>query len=146
MAIITRVSSMTLALAGILFAGCAGEGNGNIFTTGAIGGQPEMAAGPEPKVDPACVTLATRIDGLRREGIAEKIEKASLKKYKMTQADLSKADQLTKANAEFQMRCSNVAPRPTTAQMSSMPATAAPSSSPKAVTGKSPAAVGATAN
>jgi hypothetical protein len=136
MAIITRVSSMTLAIAGVLLTGCAGDGN--IFTTGAIGGQSQTAAAPEPKVDPACVTLATRIDALRREGIADKIEKASLKKYKMTQADLNKADQLTKANAEFQMRCSNVAPRPTTAQLSSMPA--APS------TGKSPAAVGAPTN
>jgi hypothetical protein len=34
----------------------------------------------------------------------------------MTQADLVKADQLTKANAEFQARCSQVSPKPTTAQ------------------------------
>jgi hypothetical protein len=142
MAIITRVSSMTFALAGVLFAGCAGEGNGNIFTTGAIGGQSTAAA----EVDPMCVTLGTRIDGLRREGIADKIEKASLKKYKMTQADLSKADQLTKANAEFQMRCSNVPPRPTTAQLSSTPSAMASSSASKSPTVKSPAAVGATTN
>ena len=35
----------------------------------------------------------------------------------MTQADLAKADQLTKANAEFQARCSTVSPKPTTAQV-----------------------------
>jgi hypothetical protein len=144
MAIITRVSSMTFALAGVLFAGCAGEGNGNIFTTGAIGGQSQMAAASE--VDPVCVTLGARIDGLRREGIADKIEKASLKKYKMTQADLSKADQLTKANAEFQMRCSNVPPRPTTAQLSSMPSAMASSPASKSPTVKSTAAVGASTN
>ena len=48
---------------------------------------------------------------LRKEGIADKIEKAAAKKYKMTQADLSKADQLTKANTEFQFRCSTIMPR-----------------------------------
>jgi hypothetical protein len=143
MAIITRASSMTFILAGVLFTGCAGDGH--IFTTGAIGDPAQTAAAPEPKVDPVCVTLATRIDALRREGIADKIEKASLKKYKMTQADLSKADQLTKANAEFQMRCSNVPPRPTTAQLSSMPSAAA-SPTGKSPTAKGPAAVGAATN
>ena len=72
-----------------------------------------------PKVDPACIALTSRIEGLRKEGIADKIEKASAKKYKMTQADLTKADQLTKANAEFQARCSQLSPKPTTAQVGS---------------------------
>ena len=77
-----------------------------------------MAARPlSAKADPACVPLTSRIDGLRKEGIADKIEKASAKKYKMTQADLAKADQLTKANAEFQARCSTLPPKPTTAQV-----------------------------
>ena len=66
----------------------------------------DSSASAEAKVDPACVALTSRIEGLRKEGIADKIEKASAKKYKMTQADLTKADQLTKANAEFQVRCS----------------------------------------
>ena len=38
------------------------------------------------------------------------IEKASLKKYKMTTVDLAKADQLNKANTEFQFKCSTVKP------------------------------------
>ena len=123
MASVIRASSMALVLAGATLAGCAGDGSDNMFTTGALGTQ--QAAAPEPKVDPLCVTLVSRIEGLRKEGVADKIEKASIKKYKMTQADLTKADQLTKANAEFQLRCSTIMPRPTTAQVSSTPAASA---------------------
>ena len=109
MSFIDRVAATTLILASVALAGCAGEGGvENLFTTGSLGTQ---AAAPEPKVDPACVTLASRIEILRKEGIAEKIEKAAIKKYKMTQADLNKADQLTKANADFQFRCSTITPK-----------------------------------
>jgi len=114
---------MALLLAGATLAGCAGDGSDNMFTTGALGTQ--QTAAPEPKVDPVCVTLVSRIEALRKEGVADKIEKASVKKYKMTQADLTKADQLTKANAEFQLRCSTIMPKPTTAQVSSTPVTTA---------------------
>ena len=124
MASVIRASSMALVLAGATLAGCAGDGSDNMFTTGALGTQ-QTAAAPEPKVDPLCVTLVSRIEGLRKEGVADKIEKAAVKKYKMTNADLAKADQLTKANAEFQLRCSTIMPRPTTAQVSSTPAASA---------------------
>jgi outer membrane murein-binding lipoprotein Lpp len=110
MAIFKRASLQALVLGGLLLAGCA-EGGDNIFTTGSLTGQPTA----EAKVDPACVTLASRIEALRKEGIADKIEKAAAKRYKMTQTDLGKADQLTKVNAEFQARCSTVPSRPTTA-------------------------------
>ena len=117
MAIAFRAASAALLLSGALLAGCAGDGSdGGLFTTGAIGSDNEVAEAP--KTDPACIALTSRIEGLRKEGIADKIEKASAKKYKMTQADLSKADQLTKANAEFQARCSTLS-RPTTAQVGS---------------------------
>ena len=133
MASVIRAASAALVLAGVTLAGCAGDGSDNLFTTGALGTQ-QTAAAPEPKVDPVCVTLVSRIEGLRKEGVADKIEKASIKKYKMTNADLAKADQLTKANAEFQLRCSTIMPRPTTAQLSSTPvetaATAAPTKRP----------------
>lgn len=121
MAIAFRAASAALLLSGALLAGCAGDGSdGGLFTTGALG---DGSATAEVKADPACVALTSRIEGLRKEGIAEKIEKASAKKYKMTQADLTKADQLTKANAEFQARCSLVSPKPTTAQAKTAPAT-----------------------
>ncbi len=98
-----------LVLAGVLLAGCAGENSESLFTTGSLNNTPTAAA-PEPKVDPACVSLVSRIDGLRKEGIADKIEKAAAKKYKLTSTDLSKADQLTKASAELQLRCTTITP------------------------------------
>jgi hypothetical protein len=127
MALMIRASA-ALMLAGVMLAGCSGD-NGVGFTTGALGSQ--TAAAPETKVDPVCVTLASRIEALRKEGIADKIEKAAAKKYKMTHGDLMKADQLTKASAEFQGHCSTMGP--TTAQApSGMPAsTAATASAPK---------------
>ena len=114
MAIFKRASSRALVLGGLVLAGCA-EGGDNIFTTGSLSGQPEA------KADPACVTLVANIETLRKEGIADKIEKAAAKRYRMTQADLKKADQLTKANAEFQGRCSTVRPT-TTATTAAAPA------------------------
>jgi hypothetical protein len=109
MAIFKRASSRALVLGGLVLAGCA-EGGDNIFTTGSLSGEATAAT----KVDPACVTLAARIDVLRKEGIPDKIEKAAARRYKMTQADLGKADQLTKVNVEFQGRCSTVPPSKTT--------------------------------
>ena len=120
MSLTTRASSQALVLASLLLAGCAADGSPNFFTTGALGTS-ETAAAPEAKVDPACVALVSRIEALRKEGVAEKIEKAATKKYKMTNADLAKADQLTKANADFQLRCSTIMPRPMSAQVSSSP-------------------------
>jgi hypothetical protein len=109
-------TSMALLLAGVALAGCAAEGN-SLFTTGALGTQQAAAPPPEAKVDPVCVTLAARIEALRKEGIADKIEKAATKKYKMTNADLAKADQLTKVNADFQLRCSTITPRSVSAPL-----------------------------
>jgi hypothetical protein len=145
MSFTTRASSQVLVLAGLLLAGCAADGSNNLFTTGALG-TAETAAAPESKVDPACVSLVSRIEGLRKEGVADKIEKAAVKKYKMTNADLAKADQLTKANAEFQLRCSTITPRPMSAQYSSTPPStpaapppAAKKSAPKAAAINAPA-------
>ena len=98
---------LTISLAGALvLAGCAsmeGFGGGGQMTTASVA--------PQPKVDPACVILASQIDNLRGEGVADKIAKAATNKYKMKSADLVKADQLTKASAEFQAKCSTL-PRP----------------------------------
>jgi hypothetical protein len=131
-----RAAAKALALAGfaVALAGCAGDGD-SIFTTGALG--TSMA---ESKVDPMCVTLASRIETLRKEGIAEKIEKAAAKKYKMTQSDLNKADQLTKANADFQLRCTTIMPKSASAM-----ADPAPEATPPPPKGKaSPKAASAT--
>ena len=110
MSFATRASSQALVLASLLLAGCAADGSSSFFTTGALGTPQQTAAAPESKVDPVCVTLVSRIEALRKEGIDAKIEKAATKKYSLTKADLKKADQLTKANTEFQQRCSTVTP------------------------------------
>jgi hypothetical protein len=136
MAIIKRASSQALVLAGVLLAGCAMEGSDGLFTTGSLtGGASQTVA---EKSDPACVTLASRIETLRKEGIQDKIEKAAAKRYKMTQADLGKADQLTKVNAEFQVRCSTVTPRPISAEAPAAEPAAAPKKAAKASATKTP--------
>jgi hypothetical protein len=115
MAMFNRAASTALMAAGLLLAGCSGEGTEGLFT-GSLASNSQTASAAESKIDPVCVSLVQRIDTLRREGIGDKIEKAAAKRYKMTVTDLGKADQLTKANAEFQMRCSTVTPSATTAQ------------------------------
>jgi hypothetical protein len=114
MATVVAFGSLTLA-------GCAGSdlfgSSGTDVTTSSV------ALTQAQRVDPACGTLATEIDALRREGVADKIERAAAKKYRMTQADLGKANQLTKANAEFQNKCSTL---PRTAAVPAAPAPEAP--------------------
>ena len=87
----------SLLLGAVLLAGCSGDGAllGSPITTGSI----------QPAIDPACVKLTAEIDGLMKEGVAEKVEKAAANKYRLKKADLVKADRLNKANAEFQNRC-----------------------------------------
>ena len=111
-------ASSALVLATVLLAGCASEGGGfsNPFTTGSVSNSESTQATAAPKVDPQCVALVSRIEALRKEGISEKIEKAAAKKYKMTAADAAKADQLNKANADFQARCSTITPSGVSAQ------------------------------
>jgi len=83
----------------LLLAGCSSDGSllGTPITTGSIQGQ--------SAIDPACVSLTAEIDGLMKEGIVEKVEKAAANKYRLTKADLINANRLNKANAEFQARC-----------------------------------------
>jgi hypothetical protein len=121
MSFTTRASSQALLLASLLLAGCAADGS-NLFTTGALGTPQQTAASEEAKVDPVCVSLVTRIETLRKEGVTEKIEKAASTKYKLTKSDLAKADQLTKANAEFQQRCSTMTPAQMAAAQAAAPA------------------------
>jgi len=137
MSLINRAAATTLVLASVALAGCAGDGGmENLFTTGSLGTQTQSAAA-EQKIDPACVTLASRIETLRREGVGEKLEKAAAKKYKLTQADLTKADQLAKADADFQSRCSTIVMKsagayPSPAPEPAPPPAAKPKASPKA--------------
>ncbi len=123
MAIFNRAAPLALALAGLLLAGCSGEGADGIFT-GSLANNTQAPPVQEARIDPVCVSLVSRIETLRREGVGDKIEKAAAKRYKMTTGDLGKVDQLTKASAEFQLRCSTITPAGNTAQTPVAPAPA----------------------
>lgn len=109
-----------VAIASLTIAGCSGtdmfgSSGASDVTTSSLTTQQQTAS----RVDPACGPLALEIDNLRREGIADKIDRAAAKKYRMTAADLTKANQLTKANADFQAKCSTL---PRTAAAPAAPA------------------------
>jgi PBP1b-binding outer membrane lipoprotein LpoB len=112
-----RFGLLTVAALSLAIAGCANDNSNGIFSTGSI-----APAAAEAKVDPACVTLTAQIDSAKRDGIVEKIEKAAVKKYTMTQADLAKADQLNKLNANYQSTCGSVTQKTTTAALAPQPA------------------------
>lgn len=105
-----------------MLAGCSSDTAlfGNSLTTQSIGmaSTDGGAATPTPvanKIDPQCYSLAQRIDVLRKEGVSERIEKASVGKsatVAVKRASLAQAAELDKANAEFQARCSTFGPRP----------------------------------
>jgi hypothetical protein len=87
----------------IMVAGCAQDGSLSGISTAAINPQ-------EAKSNPLCLTLTSQIEALNKEGIPEKVSKAAQKKYKMKPGDFAKADELNKANAEFQTKCSEYPP------------------------------------
>jgi hypothetical protein len=106
--IIHATSLAVTASLALLLGGCANDGS-STFGSNVFGANTTTASIPEkPRTDPACFSLTSQIDTLKKEGIAEKIEKAAAKKYKMTAADLTKAAQLNRSNAEFQAKCSTL--------------------------------------
>lgn len=107
----------------VSLAGCAGGDLNDFMSTGSITGESEKTnIAQQTKVDPACVTLISQIDTLRKEGVQAKVEQAATKKYKLTKAELAKADQLNKANADFQAKCSTLSP-PASLAAATAPAT-----------------------
>ncbi len=114
------------ALGATLLAGCSSDGNlfGSSLTTQSIGTNANSTAvAAAPRVDPACYSLSQRIDTLRKDGLTDRLEKASVGKSSTVQikrVSLAQAAELDKANAEFQAKCSAFGPRPpvqTTAQV-----------------------------
>lgn len=147
MKIASRLVIVGATAAALALGGCASDG--------LFGDSPTTAALPEkPKVDPACVTLASQIDALRKEGVAERVEEAAKGKgatVTVKRASLSKVAELNKANADYQARCGSVAPASATAPAAAQPAadaakaTKAVAKAPAATTVKTKAAAPAPA-
>jgi uncharacterized protein YccT (UPF0319 family) len=121
-----------LAVTGGLCA-CSGDGSllGSSLTTSSVASNPVTAqASAAPKIDPACASLQARIDALRKEGVTERVEKASVgttPNVSVKRASLAQMAELDKANAEFQAKCSTLGPRPLPIQAQVAPvATTAP--------------------
>src|SRR5262249_1368693 len=108
-----RSGSAAVVFAALLAPGCANDGSlSNGLNTSSIDSGSTTQAS---KQDPACMTLAAQIEALNRDGTADKVSKAAAKKYKLKTEDLAKADELNKANTEFQSKCSPYPPKPVVA-------------------------------
>jgi hypothetical protein len=109
----------------LLVAGCADDGTlaTNGLNTSSI--EQKQAAERAEKNSAECMALTSQIETLHRDGAAAKVTKAASKKYKMKAADLAKADELNKANTEFQAKCSNYPPPNIAAVPEETPAPAA---------------------
>ncbi len=91
-------------------AGCANDGSLSTgLNTGSV--NPQTAATASKSQEALCLTLASQIEALNTEGVPDKVSKAAAKKYKLKSTDLTKADELNKANTEFQGKCSSYPPR-----------------------------------
>jgi hypothetical protein len=121
-------TSIKLALAAVgalSIAGCA-DGSTGLLSTASIGSTTASAG----KADPACVALNARINTLRQEGVAARVEKASEGKAKsvsIKRESLVKMTELDKANAEFQAKCA--LPLPASAAATPPAAPVAPTAS-----------------
>ena len=95
---------------GFFVGGCANDGTGLMSTSSVAADKVAMA----PKVDPACVSLTSQIDTLRKEGAVEGLEKAASGKsasVKVMRTALAKQAELNKANADFQAKCGPAMPK-----------------------------------
>jgi hypothetical protein len=95
--------------------GCANDGPG-LFTTGSL--SEPAAVVTKASMDPACVALASQIDGIRKEGTVERLEKAADGKtttVNVQRASLTKQAQLNRANADFIAKCGPKLPKSTVA-------------------------------
>lgn len=138
-----KLAMVSLIAGALTVAGCAdnqsllGNTSSNLTTSA-------VTTPPAPKIDPACAGLAAQIDGLRKEGIVDKMDKAAQKKQKvaLSAAETAKADQLNKATLEFQSKCSSFKPAVATAAAPTATAVkaVAPAASASAVKAAAPAA------
>lgn len=117
---------------------CSNTGGltGSSVTTSSINNQ---QAANKPAIDPACVTLVSKIDSLRKDGITDRVEKVGAGKSKTVsvyRASLARMAELDRANAEYQLRCGKL--KPATARLAPPTPVAKPAT--KTAAKKAPAA------
>lgn len=96
---------------------CSNTGGlaGSNVATSSINGQ---QAAKKPAIDPACVSLVSKIDSLRKDGITDRVAKAGEGKSKTVsvyRTSLAKMAELDRANADYQRRCGTLKPATATA-------------------------------
>jgi hypothetical protein len=121
-----RSTAIYAAAFACMLAGCAQDGNLSTgLNTGSV--DPQKTASASKSSEALCLTLASQIEALNTEGTSDKVSKAAAKKYKLKATDLTKADELNRANTEFQSKCSSYPPRvATTAPIEPVSTTATP--------------------
>lgn len=126
-----RSTAIYTAALACMLAGCSQDGTlSTSLNTGSVNPQ---ATAQSKSTDALCLTLASQIEALNTEGVSDKVSKAANKKYKLKPTDLTKADELNKANTEFQTKCSSYPPRTPTTTAAVEPVTT------EAVAAKTPA-------
>lgn len=94
-----------------IIAGLTACSNTGGLTTASINNDQKVAK--KPAIDPACVTLVSKIDSLRKDGITDRVAKAGEGKSKTVpvyRASLARMAELDRANAEYQRRCGTLKP------------------------------------
>ena len=120
----TLASAAAIFFGAFGFAGCANDTTG-MLTTQAV----NPAKASDAKADPACATLASQIEVLRKDTAVATLEKAAEGKSKsvdVKRSALAKQAELNKANADFQTKCLPAAPKAQSAQAAPAAAQAAP--------------------
>jgi hypothetical protein len=110
-----QVRTIAIVALTVMAAGCSQDGTVFPGSGGLNTSSVDSSSQSGSKSNPLCLTLASQIDALNKEGIPDKVSKAALKKYKLKGSDIAKADELNKANSEFQTKCSEYPPAPTVA-------------------------------
>lgn len=140
-----NIGTIALLVLAAVAAGCASDSGGLVSTSSVA---PDKVAAAAPKIDPACVTLSSQIDSLRKEGAVERLEKAASGKTASVQVkrtSLAKQAELNKANADFQAKCGPSMPKAQTAQAAPQAAIAVPAAATQAAASVAPTAATAVA-
>lgn len=121
--------SATMALGG-----CAADGS-SLLTTGSLASNETKVAAKSERISPECMTLMAKIQELRQEGTPDRVEKISTGKSRtvnIKRSALAKLTELDNANAEFQMKCSKMAPAAAATTAAATPKPAASTTAPAA--------------